>query len=117
MLVFEELTRIDTEDVGELLGRPGPYELPSAVFEAVDGLRGDASLLSQLADTQPAAGPELLEPRRINFHTQNSITSVLTFQYTRGTMYLSHKDGPASGDALRSPGPRRKEMDRGHQEV
>ena len=31
------------------------------MLEAVDRLRGDAGLLGQFTDTQPAAGPELLE--------------------------------------------------------
>jgi hypothetical protein len=70
MSLVREVLRFDAEGDGELLGRPGPYELPAPVLEAVDCLRGDAGLLGQFTDTKPAAGPELLEPCRINFHTE-----------------------------------------------
>jgi hypothetical protein len=70
MSLMRDVLRFDAEGVGEFLGRPGPYELPTPMFKAVDSLRGNAGLLGQFTDTQPAAGPELLEPCRINFHTK-----------------------------------------------
>jgi len=35
-----EVLGFDAEGVGELLGRPGPYELPAPVLEAVDWFLG-----------------------------------------------------------------------------
>ena len=73
MSLVREVLRFDAEGDGELLGRPGPYELPTPMFKAVDSFCGDAGLLGQFTDTQPAASPELLEPCRINFHTKNLV--------------------------------------------
>jgi hypothetical protein len=67
----EEVFGLDAEGVGELLGRPGPYELAPPMLEAVDGLRGDPGLLGQLTDAQPAAGPQLLDPCRVHFHAKS----------------------------------------------
>ena len=47
----------NAEGVGELPGRPGPYELPAPVLEAVEGLCGDPGLPGQPADTEPVGAP------------------------------------------------------------